>query len=121
MYTLKRVCAYYIDFLIFSSFIAPIIWINSFTNVYFVMILLILNVIPYFLISELVWHKTVGKKIMGLKIMSENGFRANKRQILLRNLVRLIDIFVFPITILLFITQKNKQRIGDIISKTIVR
>ena len=98
---------------------------------------------PYYILTELVWNgRTIGKRISGLRVISADGQRLSAYQIVVRNLMKELEVFL-PLTIILgfgnadgwtqgmmFIWlvlmlatpffQKRKQRIGDIIAGTYV-
>ncbi len=77
----------------------------------------------YMVLLESVWSgQTVGKKVMGLRVIQETGVRVGLTQSLLRNLVRPLDklplfYFVGGCFALLSGTQ---QRLGDLLAGTIV-
>ena len=78
--------------------------------------------ILYYLIQEYLWKgKTIGKKILNLRVVSTNGGAASLRNILIRNLVRTIEAGYLPIIggIISFMHEKN-QRLGDVMGSTYV-
>lgn len=98
---------------------------------------------PYYILTELVWNgRTIGKRLSGLRVISADGQRLSAYQIVVRNLMKELEVFL-PLTILfgfggadgltqwmmffwlllMLATpffQKRKQRIGDIIAGTYV-
>lgn len=98
---------------------------------------------PYYILTELVWNgRTIGKRLTGLRVISADGQRLNAHQIVVRNLLKELEVFL-PLVILfgfggagglsrgimfvwLFFMlatpffQKRKQRIGDLIAGTYV-
>jgi len=44
----------------------------------------------YFLAQELFFHTTIGKALLGLKVVNKNGEKVNTKSIIIRNLCRLI-------------------------------
>jgi len=98
---------------------------------------------PYYILTELVWNgRTIGKRMSGLRVISADGQRLSAYQIVVRNLMKELEVFL-PLTILfgfggadgwtqgmmffwlvlMLATpffQKRKQRIGDIIAGTYV-
>lgn len=98
---------------------------------------------PYYILTELVWNgRTIGKRLSGLRVISADGQRLSAYQIVVRNLMKELEVFL-PITLLFglggasgetrifmivwllmtFATpffQKRNQRIGDIIAGTYV-
>lgn len=77
----------------------------------------------YTAIFELVWRASPGKRIMGCRVVAENGDRCSAVTILLRNLLRLVELFPkgqFLAAIILVVLTRNRQRLGDLIARTLV-
>ena len=70
-------------------------------------------------ISEKIWGQTIGKRILKLKVVSNNGTEINLFQAFGRFLFGFIDL-IGPIGILVALVNKQNKRIGDLIAKTIV-
>lgn len=121
----KRILAVTIDHLIINiallflyfQFLAPTadqILINN--NTY--LIFLLFNFL-YFFILEAIYHKTIGKKIFNLKVVSSGGKTASWTQILIRNMLRPIDFIGFYLLGFIFVALTAKsQRVGDLLAKT---
>jgi uncharacterized RDD family membrane protein YckC len=62
---------------------------------------------------------TIGKKVIGLRVVKKNGGQSSLLQSLLRHFFDFIDYFLF-IGLIIASTNKNKQRIGDLVANTIV-
>lgn len=75
----------------------------------------------YFLLLESVFKKTIGKKIFNLEIMRSDNIKPGFINILIRNIIRPIDMIGFYLLGFVFVvfTLKN-QRLGDILAKTYV-
>jgi uncharacterized RDD family membrane protein YckC len=119
---IKRFLAALIDSLLLAMIAFPLIIIMD-TNNYpigkYVGYYLILFSVVYSLLCEIMYNRTLGKYIMGLKVRTINGDKPSTYQIILRNVLRIIDHGIFFGVALIFFTKKH-QRIGDIFSKTIV-
>ena len=116
-------------------------------NLHFISIILWLPVFIYHPICEITMNgQSIGKKIMGLQVVNENGGRPSISQFLIRWLVRTADIMVIVIilynvlilmdrrllwaligSVLLLITDvilvvstRKSQRLGDILARTIL-
>ena len=77
--------------------------------------------IIYFPIVESIRGQTLGKLILGLRVVTKNGHPISFGQAFKRHLVDAIDFFFFGIVA--FITIKNTpdhQRVGDLWAKTLV-
>jgi len=118
-------------------------------NLWSVGLLLLLPIMIYHLVLEITMNgQSIGKKIMGLRVVDENGGKASISQFIIRWLLRLSDLWIviillflatgpriedaqtafivlfglaFLITdIVLVVSSKKGQRIGDILAKTIL-
>ncbi|MBN8192225.1 RDD family protein [Bacillus sp. NTK074B] len=77
----------------------------------------------YFLALEYFWGgKTVGKHLLGIRVMQENGHSVTLLSCFIRNLLRIIDLLpaaYFLGMIMIFLHSRHK-RVGDIVAGTIV-
>jgi uncharacterized RDD family membrane protein YckC len=90
----------------------------------------VLALVGYFVINwgymtflEVIWSgQTLGKRVMGLRVISETGVRVTPLQSLLRNLARLIDSTpaIYLVGGLTALFSRSQQRLGDLIAGTIV-
>jgi uncharacterized RDD family membrane protein YckC len=79
--------------------------------------------ILYGLVLEWAWRgQTLGKRILGLRVMDEEGRRLQASQIVVRNLLRFVD--ALPVTYLVggvaMLASRHWQRLGDRAACTIV-
>lgn len=76
----------------------------------------------YFFIFESVFFASIGKLICRMGVRDASGEQASLGGIFLRNLVRPIDILLFPLAIGFVLIEKTgwHQRFGDLIGKTVV-
>jgi uncharacterized RDD family membrane protein YckC len=143
----KRIIAWLVDFVIRILYIY--IAVNVFTISFhdqviqmLWMLALLLPVMFYYLLFELLMNgQSPGKKIFNIKVVSLNGYKPTYIQYLNRWIFRLIDtgfitIFFFGLldswiygtifllanlgSIVYLINNKREQRIGDVISNTVV-
>lgn len=79
--------------------------------------------VAYHFLLEWTWGRTVGKKIIGIRVAQEDGSRLTFRGALVRNLVRLFDA-EFPIQLFIgtsfLAATKRRQRLGDLLARTVV-
>jgi uncharacterized RDD family membrane protein YckC len=72
---------------------------------------------------ELALSATPGKLLLGCQVRSESLSRPNAVQIVIRNVMRLVELephlMIWPFVLVLFLTR-NRQRIGDLLAKTVV-
>jgi uncharacterized RDD family membrane protein YckC len=84
----------------------------------------ILIYFAYFIVSEALWSRTLGKYFQGLIVRKLNGSRCDWKAALIRGALRLIEIN--PILLggfpagLIIISSSWKQRLGDILAGTVV-
>lgn len=72
-----------------------------------------------FPVAEGYFGQTIGKKMVGIKVIHKNGKKANILQSLIRHLFDMVDYFLL-IGLIIAAANINKQRIGDLIANTIV-
>jgi uncharacterized RDD family membrane protein YckC len=71
------------------------------------------------LICEMIWGWSIGKRICGLRVTMIDGSPPTTQAIVLRNLLRVIDVAMFFPLVLVFISPL-RQRVGDLAGETIV-
>jgi len=83
-------------------------------------ILFLLLTFAYFFGTELAWAQTLGKRVMKLRVVREDGSKLGAGPAAIRNLVRFIDAFGFYLigAIAVFATGERRQRLGDLAAKT---
>lgn len=79
--------------------------------------------VVYATVFEAAMGATPGKRLLQCRIVDEQGRPCRLRAILLRNLVRLVEMFpafqLMPAVVLIIVTR-NRQRLGDLIARTVV-
>lgn len=79
--------------------------------------------IGYSIALEWYWNgQTVGKRLLQLRVMDEKGLKIHVSQIIIRNLLRVVDLFpaFYFIGGLTSLISRHRQRLGDIAANTIV-
>lgn len=77
----------------------------------------------YHLVLELLWNgQTIGKRIVGARVVQANGLPATASGIVIRNLVRLFDFLpvFYGIGLIVMFASGRTQRLGDLAGGTIV-
>ncbi|BAM46720.1 RDD family protein [Amphibacillus xylanus] len=77
----------------------------------------------YFILFEFFWRgKTPGKKIIGIRVIKDNGHRLTLLSSIIRNLMRIIDNLPtsYLTGILLILFHSENKRLGDLTAGTIV-
>lgn len=93
-------------------------WVGIFLIILFTLVILGLQSL-YFIYYENKNGCTIGKKRFGLKVISADGSKLSLKQCILRELVRPIDMLIFPAFLCIMLTEKS-QRLGDLLAGTIV-
>ena len=71
------------------------------------------------LVSELATGRTLGKALLGLRVVGLDGQRATPGSILMRNVVRIPELLL-PLLLLFILLSTLRQRIGDVLARTLV-
>jgi len=78
--------------------------------------------IVYTFVFESFWGRTPGKRIVGIKVVRDDGAPISMIESLVRNVVRAVDFL--PVGYIIggasIIYSPNRQRLGDIIGRTVV-
>ncbi len=85
--------------------------------------MLLMMLVCYFYRSLLegIWGKTVGKKICGIVVLKEDFTKCNIPRGLLRNLMRIVDLFFYYwVAVVSIVATMKWQRLGDIVAETVV-
>ncbi|HEY3242026.1 MAG TPA: RDD family protein [Phycisphaerae bacterium] len=141
---LRRIVAFALDVLIASPllYICFLPWIESLSstaldsdmlgarertiwseNYFWPIVLASLAFSIYATVFEAAMGATPGKRVLNCQVVDERGQRCGFRAALLRNLLRLLEFypgfqFVPPLALVLFTPQR--QRLGDLVAKTVV-
>ncbi len=91
-------------------------------NLSAVYLLFFVPILIYHLVSEIIMNgQSIGKKLMGLKVIAETGDRPVLHQYLIRWLLRPFDFYFFGLVgLLTVVNTKKNQRLGDIAAGTLV-
>jgi hypothetical protein len=97
-------------------------WLMDFANAVMYVMMFVIN-IGYGIVLEWFWRgQTLGKYVMRLRVIDEQGLRLQFSQIVIRNLLRLVD--SLPLFYLVggiaCVLNKKCQRLGDFAANTIV-
>jgi uncharacterized RDD family membrane protein YckC len=77
----------------------------------------------YFMLFEILWNgQTPGKRLVGIRVIRENGYPMRPTDAVIRNLVRIVDWLpgAYGIGVLTMLVNKRSKRLGDFASGTIV-
>jgi len=88
-----------------------------------IVFLMALPFLGYSILLELLWNgQTLGKRALGLRVVTSNGLPAGAGPIVARNLLRLVDFlpFAYAAGVTCMLTTRHYQRLGDLVAGTIV-
>ncbi len=74
-------------------------------------------------VCELLFNgQTVGKRVMGIRVMDERGLRLRPSQVIIRNLLRIVDMLpmFYAVGGLFCLFSRRSQRVGDLAAGTVV-
>lgn len=121
----ERLIALIIDYLILAAIVIFFFFVASFFKldqsgnlVFYVIVSMFLS-LYHFILEFAFKGQSFGKKIQNIKVVAKNGQDAGFFQYLLRNVLRVVDLFYFIGVVVVFFTKKN-QRLGDLAAGTIV-
>ncbi len=75
------------------------------------------------MVMELIWRgQTIGKKLMGLRVMDEQGLKLQLFQVVVRNLLRWVDMLpaFYGLGGVVALFSARSQRLGDLAAGTVV-
>lgn len=83
---------------------------------------LIMTILTFLLwpLSEAFFGQTIGKRLVGLKVVDESFKDIRTRQAFLRFIFGALDMSCFCLGLIIASNNPKNQRIGDLIAKTIV-
>ena len=82
-------------------------------------IVLVSVMLAYFFVCEALWGQTIGKRIIGLRVLTRDGRPASATAVAARTVLRLVDDSPIGLGVYL-ISGKRRQRLGDLAGNTIV-
>lgn len=129
----RRGIACILDFLFLSMFFFPATylysgkWIMSYEEHLWglsdpICLVFLFIIFAYFILMEAFVGWTVGKKILGMRVVDETGHKIGFLKSLIRNMLRLVDGLpaLNILGIILIASSSRGQRFGDHVAKTIV-
>jgi uncharacterized RDD family membrane protein YckC len=76
--------------------------------------------VVYTIGAELLFGRTFGKWIFGLQIVSDDGTRPTRVALLVRNVLRLVDLVLIWLPLAMVLFSPLRQRLGDLAAGTLV-
>ena len=71
------------------------------------------------LAGELIWHRSLGKYLVGLEVVTLEGKAPAAGAMVVRNLVRVPE-YAVGVVLLYLIMSERRQRLGDLLARTVV-
>lgn len=116
----RRGAAKILDFVAFVCVCLPVVWLISrlapFEIVLLGVVLILVSGSLYPLVAEYIWGETLGKHLLGLRVVRESGGRISFGQSVVRQLPMVLQVFWIDVLFALF-TEKH-QRAFEVLSKT---
>lgn len=116
----RRGAAKILDFVAFVCACLPVVWLVWRVAPYeislLVIVLILLGGSLYPLVAEYIWGETLGKHLLGLRVVRESGGRISFGQSVVRQLPMVLQVFWIDVLFALF-TEKH-QRAFEVLSKT---
>ncbi|QGH33028.1 RDD family protein [Gracilibacillus salitolerans] len=88
-----------------------------------IIIIILLLQFGYFIFFEYFWGgRTIGKRLLGIRVVQENGHNITLLSSIIRNFVRVIDMLpsAYAVGIILIFFHSKHKRLGDMTAGTIV-
>jgi uncharacterized RDD family membrane protein YckC len=126
----SRMLAFVIDLAAISAIsdllekiLAPLVVFGTDLSGALQLVALFVIFIAYGSLTEWFWRgQTLGKRVMGLRVVDSRGLRLEPSQVIVRNLMRFVD--TLPILYLVggvaCVLNRHRQRLGDIAAGTVV-
>jgi uncharacterized RDD family membrane protein YckC len=78
--------------------------------------------VAYFFVQEAIWGRTIGKQLVGIRVVGVDGAPLSVGRAFLRNALRILDAYSVTLFVGLasIVVTRRKQRIGDLIARTAV-
>jgi uncharacterized RDD family membrane protein YckC len=77
--------------------------------------------VGYFILCEGLTGRTPGKWIVGIAVVDNDGVQPSWLQIVIRNVIRLVDVTgLVPVGLIVMLSRSDRRRVGDILARTLV-
>jgi uncharacterized RDD family membrane protein YckC len=103
--------------------LAPVIALNKDLGGALGTVALFVISLVYAAIAEWFWRgQTIGKRLLRLRVVDASGLRLEPAQVIVRNLMRLIDILpaLYLVGGIACVLSRHRQRLGDLAAGTVV-
>ena len=79
--------------------------------------------VGYYIISEARWGQTVGKRLMGVRVVNMNGKPISMYSAIVRNITKIIgagSLLLILVGVVLIADSRHDQRLGDRLADTLI-
>lgn len=77
--------------------------------------------VGYYIVLEGLRGQTLGKMVLGIKVVADDGAPASWGAVTIRTLLRIVDGFaLYLVGLIVMLASPRKQRVGDMAAKTLV-
>jgi uncharacterized RDD family membrane protein YckC len=126
----SRMLAYSIDLAVIAAvgsvlekLLAPLQFFGEDTSTALVVALYFVISLVYMSLAEWIWRgQSVGKRLLGLRVVEASGLRLELPQVIVRNLMRFIDALpaLYLVGAVACVLNRRRQRLGDLVAGTVV-
>jgi uncharacterized RDD family membrane protein YckC len=124
----SRMIAWLLDTLIQAAIVIPVLigfasdGLAGTVEVVVLSLLVFLIIWGYYPLFEWLWHgRTPGKRVQRLRVVRTDGQPAGGAAIMVRNLIRVVDVIAFPfLAVIAMLVTHRAQRLGDLAAGTMV-
>lgn len=115
----RRMAAFALDFIIIFLILMPFAFVVS-ENALLILSLLI--TICYPLVAEALFSQTIGKRLVGIRVVTDDFSDITWKKSAGRNLLRIVDQlpFLYILGMIMMAVSDKNQRLGDLAARTVV-
>ena len=77
----------------------------------------------YYIISEMIWGTTAGKRLAGIRVIDMDGKPISPAAAMVRNIIKVFGLYTLFLTlveVILISNSQDNQRLGDLLANTLV-
>ena len=120
-----RALAWALDFIIRAAALVllgiPLAFLGEFGQGLYLGLMFLL-MWAYTIVQEACWGRTLGKRVLGLRVVAQDGAPIGWMAAITRNLLRTVDMlpFAYALGLLSTLFDRNGRRLGDLVAGTVV-
>ncbi len=121
---LARIGAFILDVIIIGFAFGLIVGITAIVSDTLAFLMASLSAVgffAYFIYMEGTYGQTLGKRLLGIVVVMEDGSPCDMRASAIRNLLRIVDgAFGYLVGLVVILLTDDDQRVGDLVGDTVV-